>query len=167
MIEPSSRRADRVDLGQRQVVVDEGPREGGDDPRQRAQLVARDADARDGDLRDVVLERHEVREVGAREVLGVALRDLFDVDAAHVAEDDDGALVARVPGDGGEVLLDDVALLLDQHARGLLAVDRQREDGGGGFAGLGGGVGELDAARLHAPAREHLRLEHHAARRAW
>src|SRR5262249_57104184 len=41
-----------------------------------------------------------------------------------------------------------------------LALDRAREDGGGCLLGRGGIVRELAAARLHATAGEHLRLEH-------
>ena len=88
------------------------------------------------------------------------LRDLLDVDAAHVAEDDHGPAGGGVPGDGGVVLLLDRAALLYEHAHRLLPVDLDAEDRLGGRGGFLGRVGEAHAAGLHPPAAEHLRLEH-------
>ena len=92
-------------------------------------------------------------------MLGVLLSDFLDVDAAHVAEDDQRALGATVVGDGGVVLLVDRPLLLDEHADGCKAVDLQFEDLRGVIAGFLGGVGELDAAGLHPAAAEDLRFD--------
>src|SRR6059058_378957 len=85
---------------------------------------------------------------------------LLDVDAAHVAEDEDGELPPPVPGDRGEVLVDDRRALLDQHAPRPLPLDLEREDRARGGLGRVRRVGELDAARLHAAAGQHLGLEH-------
>ncbi len=127
--------AERVDLGERQVVAEEDLDEGRDDRRQAVQVVAGDADGGDRLLRAVGRERHERREVRPRDVLGVLLGDLLDVDAAHVAEDDDRELAAAVPGDRGEVLLLDRRALLDEDAARLLALDLEREDRGGRLLG--------------------------------
>ena len=140
--------AERVDLGERQVVAQEDLDQRGDDRRQLVQVVAADAGRRDRLLGDVRRERHERREVGARDVLGMLLGDLLDVDAAHVAEDQDRQLAAAVPGDGGEVLLRDRRALLDQHAARLLAVDLELEDGVGGCLGRRPG----SSANLTPPA---------------
>ena len=67
---------------------------------------------------------------------GCCSRDLLDVDAAHVAEDDHGPAGGGVPGDGGVVLLLDRAALLDEHAHRLLPVDLDTEDCPGCLGGL-------------------------------
>ena len=59
----------------------------------------------------------EVGEVAAADVVGVLLGDLLDVDPAHVAEQHHRALRAAVPEHGGVVLLLDLGLGVDQHAR--------------------------------------------------
>ena len=89
--------AERVDLGEREIVAEEDLDEGRDDRGQLVEIVARDAGRGDRLLRDVGRERDERREVRARDVLGVLLGDLLDVDAAHVAEDDDRKLPASRP----------------------------------------------------------------------
>ena len=94
-----------------------------------------------------------------RDVVRVLFRHLLDVDAAHVAEDGDRLLGERVVGDAQVVLLANGRLLLDEDTTRELALDLEREDLGGGRFRLGRCVGELHATRLHAAAREHLRLE--------
>ena len=93
------------------------------------------------------------------DVLRVRFGHLLDVDAAHVAEDEDRKLPAAVPGDGGEVLLRDAGALLDEDAARLLPVDLELEDRLGRRLGLIRGIRELDPARFHAAARQHLRFQ--------
>src|SRR6185503_10355832 len=85
---------------------------------------------------------------------------LLDVDPAHVREDDHRTFPAAVPGDRGEILLHDRRLLLDEHAARPVSVDLEPEDRVGRRFRLVRRVGELDAARLHAPAGQDLRLQH-------
>jgi hypothetical protein len=153
------RLADRVDLGERQVVALEDVDEHLHDRRELAEVFAGDAGRGDGLLRLVGLEGQQVRDVRPRDVLGVLLGDLLDVDAAHVGEDDDGALPSTVPRDGGKELLLDRRLLLDEHAARLVAVDLELQDRVGRGLGLLRCVRELDAAGLHASAGQHLRFE--------
>src|SRR5262249_20245209 len=105
-------------------------------------------------------EREDGGHVRPRDVIGVLLGHLLDVDPAHVAEDEHGQLATAVPGDGGEVLLHYGHALLDEHTARLLALDLELEDGGGSLLGGGGFAREFDPARLHATAGQHLRLEH-------
>ena len=150
---------ERVDLGQREVVAQEDLDQRVDDRRQAVQVAARDAGGRDALLRDARRDREERREVGLRDVLGVLLGDLLDVDAAHVAEDQHRQLAPAVPGDADVVLLGDGALLLDENRVGLLAVHHDRQDLVVQPGGLVGGVGELHGAGLHAAAGEDLALQ--------
>ncbi len=149
----------RVDLGQRHVVLGEQPRQPGQDRRQPRQRAAGDADGGDHLLGLVVAERPQGREVGAADVVGVGLGDLLDVDPAHVAEDQDRPLAGAVPGDAGVVLLRDVDARVDEHPAGHVPVDLQLEDVRRMTLRFLGRVGELDAARLHPPAGQHLRLD--------
>ena len=150
---------ERVDLGERHVVVDEQLRELADDRRETLQRVTGDARLRDALLRVEVRERQDVREVDAPDVIGVLARDLLDVDPAHVAEEDHRLLRDPVPDDARVVLLLDVGLRVDEHAARLLAVDLELEDVGGVGLGLLGRVGELHAAGLHPPAGQDLGLD--------
>ena len=150
---------ERVDLGERHVVLLEEPHEPRRDAGQRRQIAACDAERGDQLLRAEVRVRHERREVLLRDMVRVLLGDLLDVDAAHVAEDHDRLLGERVVRHAEVVLLRDRGLRLDGDADGKLVADRQLQDLGGGLGCLLGRVGELHAAGLHAPAGEHLRLE--------
>ena len=150
---------ERIDLGERQIVAEEDLDQRGDDGRQAVQVLAAHPDGGDRLLCLVGREREERGDVDLAHVLGVLLGDLLDVDAAHVAEDEDGELPPPVPGDRGEVLAGDERALLDQHAARLLPPDLEREDRARGGLGLRRRVGELDAAGLHAPAGQHLGLE--------
>ncbi len=94
---------------------------------------------------------------------GVRLGDLLDVDAAHVGEQHHRLLADPVPDDAGVVLLLDGDLRVDEHAARHVAVDLQAEDELGVLGRLVGRVGELHAAGLHPPARQHLRLDHDRA----
>ena len=98
--------------------------------------------------------------MAATDVVGVLLGDLLDVDAAHVAEEHQRLLRGAVPNDAGVVLLGDFGLRVDEHAARHVAVDLQLQDVLGVGLGFGRCVGELDAAGLHPPAGEHLRLDH-------
>src|SRR6478609_531627 len=95
--------------------------------------------------------------------LGLLLGHLLDVDTADGREDHHGLLARPVPDDAGVVLLLDLGARVDEHAAGHLAADLQREDLASMLPGLLGRVGELDPAGLHAPAREHLGLDHRGA----
>ena len=96
----------------------------------------------------------------AADVVGVLFGDLLDVDAAHVAEEHQRLLGGAVPDDAGVVLLLDLRLRVDEDTAGHVPADLQLEDVARVGLGFLGRVGELDAAGLHAPAREHLRLDH-------
>jgi hypothetical protein len=91
----------------------------------------------------------------------MALGDLLDVDAAHVAEEHHRLLADAVPHDARVVLLPDPRLGIHQHAARQVAVDLQAEHLRGLLRRLVGRVGELHPAGLHPPAREHLRLDDH------
>ena len=101
--------------------------------------------------------------MGLRDMFGVLFGHLLDVDAAHVAENQDRELATAVPGDAHVVLLGNGALGLDEDRARLLALDHDRQDGRKVFTGFVGGVGELHRTGLHAPAREYLTLQHHGA----
>ena len=98
--------------------------------------------------------------MAAADVVGMGLGDLLDVDPAHVAEQHQRPLRGAVPDDPGVVLLLDLGLGVDEDAARHVAVDLQLEDVLGVGGGLLGRVGELDAAGLHPPAAQHLRLDH-------
>ena len=104
-----------------------------------------------------------VEKCAARDVVGMLLGDLLDVDPAHVGEQHHRALADPVPDDAGVVLVRDIGARVDQHAAGHVAVDLELEHVLGMSGGLVGGVGELHAAGLHPPAGQHLRLDHHRA----
>ena len=99
----------------------------------------------------------------APDLLGLLLGDLLDVDAADGREDHHRLLARAVPDDARVVLLLDLRLRVDEHAARHVAVDLEREDLARVRLGLLGRVGELDAAGLHAPAGEHLGLDHRRA----
>ena len=98
--------------------------------------------------------------MAAADVVGVLLGDLLDVDAAHVAEQHQRLLGGAVPDDARVVLLLDLGLRVDEHAARHVAADLQLQDVARVGLGFLGRVGELDAAGLHPPAGEHLRLDH-------
>ena len=98
--------------------------------------------------------------MAAADVIGVLLGDLLDVDAAHVGEEHHRALRAAVPEHSRVVLLRDVCLGVDQDADRHVAADLELQDRRGVLGGLVRRGGELDAARLHPPARQDLRLDH-------
>src|SRR3954451_3754562 len=150
---------ERVDLGERHVVLDEEPCQLGDDRDQLVEVRAGDAGGGDDLLGLELAERQDVREVPAPDLVGLLLGDLLDVDATDRAEDDHGLLADPVPHDAGVELLVDVGPGVDEHAARLVAVDLELEDVGGVLLGLLGRVGELHAAGLHAPAGEHLGLD--------
>ena len=93
-------------------------------------------------------------------------RDLLDVDAALGREHEERLLRAAVEGEGEVVLLRDVGRLLDPELAHDVAADVEAENLPGMFLGLLRPVGELDPARLAAPAGQHLRLDDDLARRA-
>jgi hypothetical protein len=107
-----------------------------------------------------VREGQEVGEVAAADVVGMLLGHLLDVDSAHVAEQHHRLLRGPVPDHAHVVLLLDLGARVHQHSARLVAVDLEPED----VRGVGGrlllGLGELHAARLHAPSGEHLGLDH-------
>jgi hypothetical protein len=132
----------------------------GEDRRGAVELRAGDAGGGDDLLGLEVGNRHQVGDVAFADVVGVGLGDLLDVDPAHVAEQHQRLLRGPVPDDAGVVLLLDLGFGVDEDAARHVAVDFQLEDVLGVRRGLLGGVGELDAAGLHAAAREDLRLDH-------
>ncbi len=98
--------------------------------------------------------------MAATDVVGVLLGDLLDVDPAHVAEQHQRLLCGAVPDHPGVVLLRDFGLRVDEHAARHVAADLQLQDVLRVGLGFSRRVGELDAAGLHPPAGEHLRLDH-------
>ena len=127
-----------VDLRQGQVVFEKDLQQSVDDRHEPVEVAPRDADRGDRFFRDPLADRQDRREVGAREVLGMGLGDFLDVDAAHVAEEQDRRLGAAIPGDRNEVLVGDRALGLDQHRPCGFAVDHDRQHVlvvGGGLVG--------------------------------
>ena len=103
------------------------------------------------------LQRREMR---AGDVIGVLLGDLLDVDPAHVREQHHRALADPVPDDARVVLVLDGRLRVDQHAARHVAADLEVQHVLGMRARPRRAVGELHAAGLHAPAGQHLGLDH-------
>ena len=95
----------------------------------------------------------------SRERVRVLLGDLLDLDAAFRREHEERLLRAAVEGDREVVLLRDVGRLLDPHLPHDVAVDVEPEDVARLGFGVSGVVGELDAARLAAPAGQNLSLD--------
>ena len=98
--------------------------------------------------------------MAAADVVRVLLGDLLDVDAAHVGEEHHRALGAAVPEARRVVLLRHVCLRVDQDADRHVAADLELEDRRRVLGRLVGRGRELDAARLHPPAGQDLRLDH-------
>ena len=155
---------ERVDLGQRHVVVPLQAGQPGEHRGRAVQLRARHPAAGHGLLGLEVGDRVEVGEVAATDVVGVLFGDLFDVDPAHVREEHHRPLRPAVPEHRGVVLLLDLGLRVDEHADRHVAADLELEDLGGVRLGLLGAVGELDPAGLHPPAGQDLRFDHGRAR---
>ena len=94
------------------------------------------------------------------DLVGLLLGHLLDVDAAHGREDHHRPLAQAVPDHAGVVLLLDLGLRVHQHAARHVPADLEPQDHLGVRGRLVGRVGEAHAAGLHAPAGEHLRLDH-------
>ena len=152
--------AERVDLGQRHVVLEEQAREPGDDRRQPVQRAPADAERGDQLLGLPLGERRAGREVAAGDVVGVLLGDLLDVDPAHVGEQHHRALADPVPDHARVVLVRDRGPRVDEHAARHVAADLEVEDVLGVVRRLVGRVGELDPAGLHPAAAQDLGLDH-------
>ena len=153
--------AQRVDLGQRHVVLEEQAGEPGHDRGQAIQRAPGDADRGDQLLGLPVGEGPDRREVAAGHVVGMLLGHLLDVDPAHVGEQHHGPLADAVPHHPGVVLVLDRGTRVDQHAPRHVTADLQVEDVLGVAGSLVRRVGELDATGLHPAAAQHLRLDHH------
>src|SRR5690606_26633797 len=96
--------------------------------------------------------------------LGPLDRELLDLHAALDAAHREVAALGAVEEDREVVLLGDRGTLGDHHAVDGVALDVHAEDLGGPLAGLLGGAGDLDAARLAAATGLHLGLDDdHAA----
>ena len=91
--------------------------------------------------------------------LGVGLGDLLDVHPAHARQHRHRFLRRAVEHHGGVVLLVDLARLLDPHLVDREAAVVHAEDRGSVLLGRGRVGGELDPARLAAPADLHLGLD--------
>ena len=96
-------------------------------------------------------------ELGER--LGALGGDLLDVHASLRREHEERLLLAAVEGDREVVLLRDVGGLLDPELADDVAADVEAQDLARARLGLLGRLGELDAARLAAPAGQHLGLD--------
>ena len=150
----------RVDLAEHRVELDERAVELLDDRRDLL-LLARilDACAVDEAPRDPRLEALERIDVEPDERVGVLLGDLLDLDAALRREHEERLLLAPVERDREVVLLRDVRGPLDPELADDVAADVEPEDVARLLLGVGGILGELDAACLPAAAGEHLRLD--------
>ena len=124
-------------------------------------LLARVLDARavDEPPRDPRLEAFERVDVQPDERVRVLLGDLLDLDAALRREHEERLLRAAVERDREVVLLRDVGRLLDPELAHDVAADVEAEDVARLLLGVGGILGELDAAGLAAAAGQHLRLD--------
>ena len=118
-----------------------------------------DAGAVDEPPRQPGLEALERVDVQPHERVRVLLGDLLDLDAALRREHEERLLRAAVERDREVVLLRDVRGLLDPDLLDDVAADVEAEDVARLLLGVGGVVGELDAAGLAAAARQHLRLD--------
>ncbi len=151
---------ERIDLGQGHVQVALQPGELGQHRGCAVELRAGDRAAGHRLLGLEVGDRMEVREVPPTDVIGVLGGDLLDVDSAHVAEQHHRTLRSAVPEHRRVVLLLDLGSGVDEDADREVAADLELEDLGRVRRRLVGRVGELDAAGLHPPAGQHLRLDH-------
>ena len=122
-------RAERVDLGERHVVLDEQPRQA-----RRAigtsLLQRRAGDARGGDhlLGLEVRTGQDVREVPRPTLSGCSSATCSMSMPADGREDDHRALARAVPDDARVVLLLDLGLRVDEHAARHVPADLQLED---------------------------------------
>ena len=105
------------------------------------------------------LEALERVDVQPDEPLGVRGRDLLDVDPALGREHEERLLHTTVEGQRQVVLALDVGRLLDPEPADDVAADVHAEDRFAWSSASSGVAGELDAAGLAAPARQHLRLD--------
>jgi hypothetical protein len=99
-------------------------------------------------------------DVALDERVGVGLGHLLDVHPAHARDHHEELLRGAVEDDRGVVLGVDVRRLLDPEVMHGEAADVHPEDRLGMGAGLLGVLGDLDPARLAAPADSDLRLDH-------
>ncbi len=118
-----------------------------------------DAGAVDETARDPRLEALERIDVEPDERVGVVRGDFLDLDAALRGEHEQRLLRTPVEGDREVVLLGDVGRLLDPELLDDVASDVEADDLLGLLLGVGRVLGELDAARLPAPAGQHLSLD--------
>jgi hypothetical protein len=105
------------------------------------------------------LKADERVDVERRERLRPLGRDLLDVHAALGGEHHEARLRRAVEDDGGVVLAGDGGRLLEPQLTHGVAADVHPEDRAGVLAHRVGVLGELDPARLAAPADLHLRLD--------
>jgi hypothetical protein len=151
--------AQGVDLGEGHVALEEQPREASKDRRDPGQGAAGDPGGGDHLLGHEVAEGLDRREVAAADLVGLLLGHLLDVDAPDRREDHHGALAQAVPDDARVVLLLNLGARVHQDPTRHVPADLEPQDRLGVLGGLRGGVGELDAPRLHAPAGQDLGLD--------
>src|SRR5262245_11766214 len=150
----------RVDLAEHRVGADERVVELLDDRHDLLLLVrVVDAGRVDEAPRLVGLEALERIDVQPRQRLRPLGRDLLDVDASLLREDEQALLLSAVEGDREVVLARDVGCLLDPELANDVAVDVHAEDRLCVLRSLFRRVGELDPARLSAAAGQHLGLD--------
>ena len=158
----------RVDLGQGGVLGGEGAVEGGHELDGGAEEVAGEGGGEGELAAQVGLEAGEGIDEGLVDLLRRGGGHLLDVDAAGLAGHDHRAAAAAVDHDAQIELALGLDLLLDQHplddaplGAGLVGDQAHADDLAGGVLGLGGRVGQLDAAALAAAAGVDLGLDHH------
>ncbi len=157
----------RVDLAEHRVELDEGLVQLPDDRRDLLLLLrVLDAGAVDQPPRLPGLEALERVDVQADERVGARGRNLLDVHAALRREHEQRLLRAAVEGDREVVLLGDIGGGLDPELADDVAADVEAENLLRALLRLVRPLGELDPARLAAPAGQHLRLDDDLARRA-
>ena len=96
----------------------------------------------------------------AHECVRARRGDLFDVDTALRREHEERLLRAPIEREREVVLAVDVRAL-DPELGDDVPTDVEPEDLPCYRLGIRGGFGELDAARLASPSRQHLGLDHH------
>jgi hypothetical protein len=151
-----------VDLDQRGVELDEGPVQLGDHCDRFLAGIGVDPGVEHEPARVEVGDAEKRIDVHACYRIGVAVGDLFYVDAALGAHHPEEGPRRAIDEEGEVVLRADVAGALHEHASHDVALDVHAEDVPGHPFGVLRGLGHLDPARLAAPADLHLGLHDHA-----
>src|SRR5882724_4123360 len=167
---PVARHHERVDLGERAVLLEIGAEEVEDQPHAGLELLAAQTQAEGEIPRLEGLEREGRVRALADDLLRMSGRHLFDLHAAGLRSHDHVGALAAVEGHGQVELGGDGRSLLDQHLEdldalggGLGSLEHHAENLFRGRLSRGRADDQLHAARLAPPARVHLRFDHDLA----